>query len=163
VAQKGQGESVRADVAAMRVRLQAAKPPDGALDAKNGPGRIMDIELAAQTVALIAGSPARGVERQLAAGAGSILPQMDAQALTAAYRLEWQLHAASRLLTEGTLVADELGEGARAFLLRETGATGTEVLARALAEAASQAEAATSRLLGEALTTGEAGDGPGRS
>ncbi|MBL9053710.1 MAG: glutamine-synthetase adenylyltransferase, partial [Tabrizicola sp.] len=54
IAVKGQGARVRADVAEMRGRLQAAKPALGAWDAKNGPGRIMDIELAAQTVALLA-------------------------------------------------------------------------------------------------------------
>jgi glutamate-ammonia-ligase adenylyltransferase len=163
VARKGQGKSVRTDVAAMRARLQAAKPREGALDAKNGPGRIMDIELAAQTVALIAGSPARGVERQLAAGSGTVLPEADTLALAGAYRLEWRLHAASRLLTEGTLEADHLGDGARAFLLRETGATGPEALARDLDEAAVLAEAAITRLVGKGLMTGEPHDGPGRS
>jgi glutamate-ammonia-ligase adenylyltransferase len=120
----------------------------------------MDIELAAQTVALISGSPARGVERQIAAGTGTILPETDAQALASAYRLEWQLHAASRLLTEGSLVMKDLGDGARAFLSRETGLSGPDTLAHALAEASRRAEAAVTRLVGEA--EGEASDGPER-
>jgi glutamate-ammonia-ligase adenylyltransferase len=57
LAAKGQGARVKPDVAEMRARLQAAKPAQGAWDAKNGAGRIMDIELAAQTIALIAGKP----------------------------------------------------------------------------------------------------------
>jgi glutamate-ammonia-ligase adenylyltransferase len=162
IERKGKGPDVRADVAAMRARLQAAKPSTGPWDAKNGPGQLMDIELAAQTVALIAGSPARGVERQLAAGTGPILSEPDAQAMLRAYRLQWQLHAATRLLTEGTLAAEHLGDGARAFLSRETGANGPEDLARALAEAAETAAAAVTRLIGEADAKGEKGDGPGQ-
>jgi [glutamine synthetase] adenylyltransferase / [glutamine synthetase]-adenylyl-L-tyrosine phosphorylase len=113
-------------------------------------------------VALIAGSPARGVERQIAAGTGTILPETDAQALAKAYRLEWQLHAATRLLTEGVLAMESLGDGARAFLARETGVAGPDDLARALAEVAGAAEAAVVRLIGETEAEGEARDGPER-
>jgi glutamate-ammonia-ligase adenylyltransferase len=157
---KGQGATVVTDVAAMRARLQAAKPALGPWDAKNGPGRLMDIELAAQTVALIAGSPARGVERQIAAGTGISLPETDAQVLALAYRLEWQLQSASRLLTDGTLMLRDLGDGARAFLARETGVDGPEALAQTLAKVAGAAEAAISRLLGETDVEGGTGDGP---
>jgi glutamate-ammonia-ligase adenylyltransferase len=143
----------------MRARLQAAKPAVGAWDAKNGPGRIMDIELAAQTVALISGSPARGVERQIAAGVAAIMPDSDAQTLLAAYRLQWRLHAAARLLSDRTALDwDTLGEGARAFLLRETGAADAVALAVDLAQAQTAAEAAVTRLVGAA--TGEGKDGP---
>ncbi len=158
LASKGQGASVRADVAAMRVRVQEAKPAQGGWDAKNGAGRIMDIELAAQTVALIAGSPARGVERQIAAGAGSILPVTDAQTLTKGYRLLWRLHAAGRLLTDGVLDLGALGQGARAFVLRETGAVDDAALAAEIAQVVGAAEAAVARLVGE-RTDGETGDG----
>ncbi len=119
---KGQGAKVRQDVAEMRARLQLAKPAKGALEAKNGPGRLMDIELTAQMCALMAGSPARGVERQLAAGAKAILSQSDAQALLDAYRLLWRLQAGTRLLTDRVADLAALGEGGRAVLLRETGA-----------------------------------------
>lgn len=119
---KGQGATVRADVAEMRARLQAAKPAKGALEAKNGAGRLMDIELLAQMCALIAGSPARGVERQIAAGGkASILSDSDMTALLDAYRLLWRLQAGTRLLTDRALDLAALGEGGRAFLLRETG------------------------------------------
>jgi glutamate-ammonia-ligase adenylyltransferase len=128
---KGQGETVRADVAAMRERLQAAKPAKGSWEAKNGPGRLMDIELCAQMFALRAGSPARGVERQIAAGKHVGVSQSDLQCLLDAYRMLWRLQCGSRLLTKGALDLEALGEGGRAFLLRETGAaTAAELLER---------------------------------
>ncbi len=46
LAAKGQGAAVLPDVAAMRARLHAARPARAAWEAKNGPGRLMDIELA---------------------------------------------------------------------------------------------------------------------
>jgi [glutamine synthetase] adenylyltransferase / [glutamine synthetase]-adenylyl-L-tyrosine phosphorylase len=144
---KGQGAAVRADVAAMRARLQAAKPAEGAWDAKNGPGRIMEIELAAQTVALLTGSPAREVERQIAAGTGRVLPESDAQALVSAYMLQWRLHAAARLLTGGRLDIAALGEGARAFVLRETGQPDPDALTTALDRVTQVASEAVDRLL----------------
>ena len=162
LAAKGQGAQVKADVAEMRGRLQAAKPAQGDWDAKNGQGRIMDIELAAQTVALILGSPTRGVERQIAAGEGRILPETDAQALLTGYRLLWRLHAAARLLTEGALDLAALGEGARAFILRETGAKDAASLLSEIGRAVVAAESAVTRLVGVA-GNGETGDGPGGS
>ena len=158
--EKRSGPQVRPDVADMRARLRAARPPAGAWDAKNGPGRIMDIELAAQTLALLTGSPARQVERQIAAGTGETVPESDAQALLSAYRLQWRLHAAARLLADRTALDwDMLGEGARAFLLRETGAIGAEGLAIDLARSRTEAAAAMQRLLG--LETEGQGNGPG--
>jgi glutamate-ammonia-ligase adenylyltransferase len=159
LAAKGQGARVKPDVAEMRARLQSAKPAQGDWDAKNGPGRIMDIELAAQTMALIAASPARSVERQIAAGAGRIMPDSDAQTLASAYRLMWRLHAAARLLSERALDWESLGEGGRAFILRETGAADESALAADLARAVTGAGAAVTRLVGKA--DGETGDGTG--
>jgi glutamate-ammonia-ligase adenylyltransferase len=160
LAQKGKGAAVRADVAAMRARLQTAKPAQGVWDARNGPGRLMDIELAAETLALVAGSPARGVEAQIAAGVGRIVPESDAQALVSGYRLMWRLQAATRLLTDGVLDLATSGEGARAFVLRETGMADSATLAAALVWSAKAAEGAVTRLVGEA-TDGEKSDGSG--
>ncbi len=160
LAVKGQGARVEADVAEMRGRLQAAKPAQGDWDAKNGPGRIMDIELAAQTMALITANPARGVERQIAAGAGAGMPDSDAQALLSAFRLLWRLHAAARLLTEGALDLATLGEGTRAFILRETGAKDAASLQSEIGRAVEAAEAAVTRLVGVSRN-GETGNGSG--
>ena len=81
------------------------------------------------------------------------------QALISAYRLLWRLHAAARLLSERALDWDSLGEGGRAFILREVGAADAASLAEMLAQAVATAEAAVTRLVGTA--NGETGDGTG--
>ena len=161
LAVKGQGPAVRGDVAAMRARVQGAKPAQGVLDAKNGAGRIMDIELAAQTLALLSGSPARGVDRQIAAGAGRHMPETDAQALLQGYRMLWRLHAAGRLLTDGVLDMDSIGEGGRAFVLRETGVPDPAALQAGVERAVAAAALAIDRLVApEGGRHGETGDEP---
>ena len=158
LATKGQGASVRADVAAMRARLKAAKPAQGSWEAKNGPGRLMDVELMAETVALVAASPARGVEAQLRAGGkASHLSDSDQSVLTAAYRLFWRVQAATRLITEDTVDPATLGEGARAFILRETGEADAAALAARLEQVAAQATAVITAQLGGGAN-GETGD-----
>ncbi|MDR5651806.1 glutamine-synthetase adenylyltransferase [Ruixingdingia sedimenti] len=132
LAAKGQGARVIPDVAGMRARLAAAKP-GGGWEAKAGPGHIMDIELLAQTAALRAANPARRLEAQLRAGVRSgFLSREDEGALLAAYRLLWRLQAGTRLLSETVLDPDTLGEGGRAFILRECGAADMAELAAML-------------------------------
>jgi glutamate-ammonia-ligase adenylyltransferase len=83
----------------------------------------MEIELAAQMLALRAGSPARRLEAQIRAGAkAGLLRPEDAAVLTDAIALFWPLQAVSRLLGEPAADPAGLGAGARSFLLRETGA-----------------------------------------
>ncbi|WP_395540430.1 glutamine-synthetase adenylyltransferase [Neotabrizicola sp. sgz301269] len=147
VAEKGKGAKVRGDLAEMRARLAAAKPAEGPWEAKNGPGRIMDIELCAELMALISGSPARAVEMQLAAGK-SLMPQEDRETLLEAYRLLWRVQCAGRLLGARRLEPDALGEGGRAFVLREAGVASATALAEAIVSAAGLAEAAILRQLG---------------
>lgn len=157
LAAKAGGAAVLADVAAMRARLFAAKPAEGALEAKNGPGRLMDIELAAQTCALTAGDPARRVEQQLAAGKRSgRLSAEDEAALRDVYRLLWQLQAGARALTDRALRIDALGAGARAFILRETGQADADALTAALDAGVAAAAGIIDRLLPQ----GEERDGP---
>jgi [glutamine synthetase] adenylyltransferase / [glutamine synthetase]-adenylyl-L-tyrosine phosphorylase len=147
--EKGQGATVLADVAEMRARLQVAKPAKGSWEAKNGPGRLMDIELLAQTLALLTGSPARGVERQIAAGVkGGKVSETDQTALLDAYRVLWRLQAGTRLLTDKTLDLAALGEGGRAFLLRETGESDADALSLRLETVTAQAEKVISALIG---------------
>ena len=140
LAHKGRGGGVRADVADMRGRLAEGRPAQGAWEAKLGPGRLLDIELAGQMLALLAGSAARGVEGQVQAGvlAGN-LSQLGATGLLAAYRLCWRLQAGGRLLADRVLDLAALGEGGRAFLLRATGFTTVEAL---LAELSATADVA---------------------
>ncbi|HRK43374.1 MAG TPA: glutamine-synthetase adenylyltransferase [Gemmobacter sp.] len=151
---KAQGASVVADVADMRRRLQAAKPATGAWDAKNGPGRIMDIELMAQTACLQLADPARRVEQQLRAGVkGAKLSVSDEKTLLESYRLLWRLQCASRLLDDKGVDPGALGEGARGFLLRETGLSDDAGLSAAVLAAAEAAQAVIEAHLGGADAT----------
>lgn len=139
IARKGQGARVAPDVAEMRARLAEAKPGQGPWEAKNGPGRLMDIELCAQMLALQAGSPARAVERQLSAGhSAGLLSLSDETVLRRAASLYWALQAGTRLLSDRVLDPEALGTGARAFLLRETGAADAPALTRELTANAGQ-------------------------
>ena len=148
IADKAGGARVRADVADMRNRLAAAKPGLGVLEPKFGAGRMMDIELLAQTCALITKSPARTTGAQIAAGvAGGILSVSDQTTLLNADRLYWSLQAAFRLLSEPPGGFGQLGLGARAFLLRGTGCADENALARDLERAAAGVEATVLRAL----------------
>lgn len=142
LAEKSQGVAVRGDVAEMRARLAAAKPGGAPWEAKLGPGRLLDVELLGQTLALLVASPSRGTEAQIEAGrkAGRI-DAAQAATLLAAFRLCWRLQAGSRLLSDRDLDPAQLGEGARAFLLRECGEASPEALTAALAAATAGARA----------------------
>lgn len=149
ILKKGAGIGVRKDVATMREKLAQAKPGMGQLDAKFGPGRLMDIELLAQTCALITGSCARDVETQVQAGVkGRVLSVSDQTKLINAYRLFWRLQAAARLLSEPVLDIGQLGVGGRAFVLRETKMSNETELAMQLDLAAEQAACVVTDLLG---------------
>lgn len=148
---KGQGQTVRADVADMRARLAEAKPAQGVWDAKMGPGRLMDVELAAQMAALVTGSPVRDVEGQIAAGvAGGWLDAAQGDALGRAAALFWRLQAAGRLLTGGVLDPDGLGEGGRRFVLREAGCETMKELEAAMKKTAEAADGVIKGILGGA-------------
>jgi [glutamine synthetase] adenylyltransferase / [glutamine synthetase]-adenylyl-L-tyrosine phosphorylase len=121
LAAKTDPDKVMADTADMRARLFAAKAADGPWEVKIGPGRLQDIELFAQSCALRAADPARKVEAQLRAGVrAGYLAKADEAALLVAFRLFWRLQAGWRLLTEKALDMEAIGDGGRAFLLRET-------------------------------------------
>jgi len=122
LAAKGGGAQVMPDLADMRARIFAAKAPDGEWEAKIGPGRLQDIELLAQSFALRCADPARRVEAQLRAGLRhELIAKTEAETLASAYRLLWRLQAGGRLLTDKPLDMEAIGEGGRAFLLREAG------------------------------------------
>ncbi len=148
VALKAQGPTIAQDVADMRARLRLAKPLAGDLDMRNGPGRLMDIELCAEMLALRAGSPARGVAAQIKAALGSDLSQSAAQVLLDADRLCWQVHCGARLLTPDLLDIAAMGQGGRAFLLRETGQATPDALAAEVARVTLAADGVITGLLG---------------
>ena len=134
----------------MRRRIAEAKPPQGQWDAKIGAGRLQDVELCAQTAALVSGSAARDVAAQIEAGvAFGWLSAADAQALSSSAALFWQLQASARLITGGVLSPEELGEGGRRLILRETGYETIADLEQAIEQVARAAEHVVRRLLAE--------------
>lgn len=132
--------TTRKDVSQMRDRIAAAKSPENIWDVKIGRGRLQDIELTAQTAALMAGIAGRSVRKGLQAGVAiGWLDAADRLALKANYDLLWKVQVASKLLSEKGLSADAIGEGGAAFLLRETGCDTMDDLARTLGQAVEQA------------------------
>ncbi len=149
LAAKGGAAQVLGDVAEMRARIFAAKASDGDWEARIGPGRLQDIELLAQSFALRAGAGARKVEAQLRLGGRSgFVSAADAAVLAQAYRLLWRLHSGGRLLSAAALDMEAIGEGGRAFLLRETGEEDLLALAARLTVETTAAAAVIEAALG---------------
>ncbi|TQD38382.1 glutamine-synthetase adenylyltransferase [Rhodobacter capsulatus] len=149
LAEKGGDPKVMPDLAEMRARIFAAKAPDGAWEAKIGPGRLQDIELLAQSFALRAGEPARKVEAQLRIGPRrGFVTKAEGELLASAYRFLWRLQAGGRLLTDRPLDLQALGEGGRAFLLRELGEDSLDALAERLQRTTSEVAALVEKALG---------------
>ncbi|MFT3689603.1 glutamine-synthetase adenylyltransferase [Paenirhodobacter sp.] len=147
---KGTDPKVMPDLAEMRARIFAAKAPDGDWEAKIGPGRLQDLELLAQSFALRSGAPARRVEAQLRAGLqAGLIGKAEAEVLASAYRFLWRLQAGGRLLTDRPLDMAAIGEGGRAFLLREVDAATLDELRARL----DQTTAAVARIVEAALAT----------
>lgn len=93
LAARGTDPRVLPDLVAMRQRIFAAKAPDGRWEAKIGRGRLQDIELFAQSLALRAASPFRGAAMQIRAGRrAGLVGAEEAASLTQAHRFLWRLH-----------------------------------------------------------------------
>lgn len=130
------------DVSDMRARIADAKPAENPWEGKLGPGRMQDVELLAQTAALLSGAPERDMAGQLAAGVElRWLSRDEADALEHSHALFGSLNAVSRLLGGRELDVADAGEGGRAFLLRETGVADLWALEAELGKAAADAEA----------------------
>ncbi|MEL6912987.1 MAG: glutamine-synthetase adenylyltransferase [Pseudomonadota bacterium] len=129
-------EKVRTDVADMRARIFAARPGAGGLTAKDGPGRLQDLELFAQMQALLAGRDARGVADQLTGVAG-------APALLAHGSQLWRVRTGAALIGLRGADGAAVGRTAMALILRSTG---TESEAALIADLAAGAEAAVARI-----------------
>ena len=145
LAAKAHGADVVANVGDMRRRIAAAKAPDGAWDAKIGAGRLQDVELAGQMVALQAGQTARQTAQQVAAGG---LDAADSAALLGAAGLCWTVQSAAQLVVGGGLDKAKLGEGGLRFILRETGADDLAALAQHMSDVSARASAVIDRLVG---------------
>lgn len=150
LAAKSGNDAVRADVADMRRRIAQAKSTDGPWDAKIGAGRLQDIELTGQMVALLAGHTGRATQDQIAAGvAAGRLSDADGAALIAAAGLCWTVQAAAQLLVGGALGDATLAEGARRFMVRETGMDDMDALAAHMETVCQSANDAITRLVGD--------------
>jgi glutamate-ammonia-ligase adenylyltransferase len=96
---------------------------------------MMDVELAAQTGALLSGVAARDVPGGLnGAVAAGWLDVAESGQLIEAYGLFWSVQAATRLLSMHPLDTGDLGEGGAAFLCRSTGFSDLAVLETRLLE-----------------------------
>ncbi len=126
---------VLADVVEMRARIAAAKGSEGIWDAKIGRGRLQDIELFAQTGALIMGQAARDIPTGLLAAQQAGLINADqTDTLTQSYNTCWALQCATRLLSANPLSGTGLGEAGAAFLCRSLDHTSLPELEAHLAQ-----------------------------
>ncbi len=130
-----------ADLADMRARIDAAKGAGaGGLNVKLGPGRMQDIELFAQCATLFAAGFPTDTPGQIdGAVASGWIEAADAVDLARAYRFFWRVQAAAKLLTDGPLDAEKVGQGGLAFVLRETGADDVGALADRIVQEAGRA------------------------
>ncbi len=146
LAQPSDPQGVMADVVEMRSRIAAAKVSDGAWDAKIGPGRLQDIELFAQTGALLKGTGAHAIADGLRAAEEMGLTD-SAGTMIDAYDLCWRLQCASRLISSSPLQDNTLGQASSDFLARSLGSD-TITIAKSQLEAT---YAETSELIDAAL------------
>jgi [glutamine synthetase] adenylyltransferase / [glutamine synthetase]-adenylyl-L-tyrosine phosphorylase len=147
---KQNGTGIAIDVADMRRRIARAKAPDNEWDAKIGAGRLQDIELFAQSLALRAGDGSRTLEAQLDAGVASdALQAADRNELVHAAAMVWKLQAAAKLISEGPLVLTEAGQGATDFVLSQLGAETVDEMRKTFEQASTQADAIITRHLGQ--------------
>jgi len=143
--------ALKRDAREMRARIAAAighERADDPWEAKAGPGRMMDIELLAQTTALATGCPVRDTASQLE---GAVQPGwLDATEM-AALRQDYARLAALRqiakLLVNSGFDPAGLGPTASALLLGETNARTLAALETALAAGAARADALIGRIL----------------
>ena len=145
---------IRQETRDMRARLATAKPGSD-WDPKNGPGRMMDIELLAETAALLAGSAEQDIYAQLGAARATEWLSGDEYALLVeTYRLMWRLQSAARLLTGEKLDPEAIGAGGREFLRRSNGAVSMEALSEELRSRSEAAARAIAEILERPVSGG---------
>ncbi len=141
---------VAADVLEMRARIAEAKSSAGIWDAKIGAGRMQDIELTAQTMALLAGSRKRGVGKALKAGVDAgLIDAAQKELLQDSYKVFQCLQMGARLIGVGPVDPDKLAEGGRAFLLRDLPEPDMDRLGLRLQDQASAAADCIEAILGK--------------
>jgi glutamate-ammonia-ligase adenylyltransferase len=152
IAKAVEPDKVLAEARNMRRRVADAKQPAGILDAKTGPGRMMDIELLAQAGALVSGQAVRDVPGGLQGAVRcGILKSGAARTLERFYEMYHAVQTASRLLSPQTPALDDLGKTATDMLCR---AAGVETPAD-LVERLEAAYLRATRLVDEAMDADE--------
>ena len=133
------GADVGKEVADMRRRIIAARPGEGGLAAKDGLGRLQDLELFAQSLVLLAGAAGRSVPDQLAQAAeAGYLTSKERDMLAAHDTRLWRLRAATRLILkpgQGADTAVAEAAGSTQVLLAGTGQESLEALSAEVAQA----------------------------
>ena len=136
---------VKADLAEMRRRIDAARSGPSGLALKDGVGRMQDIELAAAAAALLTGTDAQAPGAQLAGAArAGLITAQDATLLGEAHALFQQVRLAAQLIYGAGAI--EPGRGDR-LLLTGTGAQDFAALSAALDARADKAADAIARFL----------------
>jgi glutamate-ammonia-ligase adenylyltransferase len=124
-------ENALADVADMRARLAATAAAPDPLEPKPGPGRMKDIELFAQSCALLHARTDRSTYAHLRA---CVDLGESVEVLAAQYTLLRKLQCLGRLTVEGPLRQETIGTGAGKLLAQATGAQDIDTLAATIAE-----------------------------
>jgi glutamate-ammonia-ligase adenylyltransferase len=136
----------------MRARLRDAGRAGSTWAVREGAGGMQDIALVAQALALKAGTPVEGTLSQIEAARDAGLVSADQAAhLTASYQLFRQVSQGARLLTDGPIDVEAVGEGGRALLRRMAQVPSTEALVTQL----DQSRAAAAAIVSEILTASE--------
>ena len=165
IGQKHDVPSVLADVADMRARLASAKPSTSALDVKSGPGRMMDMELFAQTASLLSGAQIADtmLQMQKAQELGWVSAQ-EVTELVASYALLADVQSVLRLLDTDAQDLNELSAGARDLMLRTAGASDMQALQEAIQAGVEKAATLVEKTIGagaQIAQDGDKADGPG--
>lgn len=135
--------AVAQDVADMRARLSATKGKSATVwDVKDRAGGILDIELMAQMVALVAGSDVRDPRAQLAL---SFDPEV--RSLAGAHMLLSAVQQAQRLVMDGPFDPDRLGRDGMAFVVAVSGFESEAALKTAIVDCTETAAVHIARIL----------------
>lgn len=143
LAQSRARDAVISDVAQMRARLAEAKGNEGPYDAKNGPGRLMDIELAASTGALLSGRCTADPGAHMAAAEDAL--GLDPAALRRASDLYRRVILGQALVRD--VGATQFDAGMEQALARFSGVGSAEELAKRLDKTAHKIKSLLDRAL----------------
>ena len=143
----------------MRKRLAENTPnrrENDPWEVRLGQGRILDIELTAQAAALLAGCCFPSVPDQIEAGLNAgTLSCDEADRLNGSYLTLRRMLQVARLTVKDTFEPESAGEGAVAFLLRETGEESIDCLKERLSRERRDCRTAINLLVNRLAAAGE--------